>query len=143
MLDLSKMRLERFVKWLSAILLAFGLAGCAGTGGKTEGQADAPQDIVAKKAQSRWDALTKGDLDAAYEYLSAGTRSVMSLALYKAKVRPGLWRGAVVDTVACVQDRCDVVIVVEYSYRDMKSIKRSLEEVWLKDSDGWGYVPRR
>jgi len=143
MLYFGKGRFVTVAKQLGVLLMVFGLMGCAGTGVKTEVKADAPQDAVAKKAQSRWDALIKGDLDAAYGYLSPGTRSVMSLELYKAKIRPGRWKKASVDSVACVQDRCDVSIKLEYSYRDMKSIETRLNEVWLQENDEWWFVPRK
>jgi len=58
-------------RWLGVIFLVCGLAGCAGTGIKSNEEADA-KIAVAKKAKSRWDALIKGDLAAAYEYLSPG-----------------------------------------------------------------------
>ena len=128
-----------FAKQFGAILVVFGLIGCASTGIKTE----APQDVVAKKAQSRWDALIKGDLDTAYTYLSSGTRSVMSLELYKAKIRTGRWKKSSVSSVACVQDRCDVVVMLEYSYRDMKSIETRLDEIWLQENGDWGHVPKK
>lgn len=128
-----------FAKQFGALLVVFGLMGCAGTGIKTE----IPQDIVAKKAQFRWDALIKGDLDTAYGYLSPGTRSVMSLELYKAKIRPGRWKRASVDSVACVQDRCDAVVMLEYSYRDMESIVTRLDEIWLQENGDWWHVPRK
>lgn len=128
-----------FAKQFGALLVVFGLVGCAGTGAKTE----APQDIVAKKAQSRWDALIKGDLDAAYGYLSPGARSVMSLELYKAKTRPGRWQKVDVDSVVCAQDRCDVGIMLKYGYRDMKAIETRLDEVWMQDGGDWWYVPRK
>lgn len=128
-----------FAKQFGAVLVVFGLMGCAGTVIKTE----APQDVVAKKAQSRWDALIKGDLDTAYTSLSSGTRSVMSLELYKAKIRTGRWKRASVGSVACVQDRCDVVIMMEYSYRDMKSIETRLDEIWLQENGDWWHVPNK
>lgn len=129
-----------FTRQLGVLLLVFGLAGCASTG--MNGEADS-QSVVAKKALSRWDALIKGDLATAYQYLSPGSRSVMSLEAYKAMLRPGMWRKVNVDSVACKQDRCDVVIMLEYSYRGFKSSVTPLEEVWLQESGNWWYVPRK
>ena len=143
MLYFGKERFVTVAKQLGVLLMVFGLMGCAGTGVKMEGKADTSQDAVAKKAQSRWDALIKNDLDAAYGYLSPGTRSVMSLELYKAKIRSGRWKKVSVDSVACEQDRCDVGIKLEYSYRDMKSIETRLNEVWLREDGDWWYVPRK
>lgn len=130
------------VKSILVIALAIGLAGCAGTGIKPNGNADSQSD-VAKKAQSRWDALIEGDLAKAYTYLSPGTRSVMSLDLYKSKIRLGLWKKAKVDSVSCMQDQCKVAITIEYSYRDMKSITTLLEETWLQDNGNWWYTPNK
>ena len=133
-----------FTKQWGVLLLVFvfGLAGCAGPGAKPEGGADS-QGVVAKKAQSRWDALIKGDLAAAYEYLSPGTRSMVSLEAYKIKIRPGLWKKVDVDSVTCERDRCDVVIMLEYSYRGMKSKVTPLNEIWLQEGGSWWYVPRK
>ena len=131
-----------FTKQLGVFLLAFGLAGCAATGAKPGGNADS-QNVVAKKAQSRWDALIKGDLAAAYEYLSPATRSVMPLELYKSKVRSGGWKKASVGSVVCNQDRCDVAITMEHSYREMTSIVTPLNETWLQEDGNWWFVPRK
>lgn len=128
-----------FAKQFGATLIIFGLIGCVSTVIKTE----ASQDIVAKKAQFRWDALIKGDLATAYEYLSPGSRSVMSLELYKAKVRSGRWKKVSVDSVACEQDRCDVVMAVEYSYRDMESIVTRISETWLQEGNDWWYIYKK
>jgi len=129
------------VRQLGVFLMVLGLAGCVGAGVKPG--ANLPQDVVAKKAQSRWDALIKGDLETAYNYLSPGTRNVMSLDLYKAKIRPGMWKKASVDSVACEMDHCDVVIMIEYAYRGVKSLARPLNETWLQDDNGWWFVPRK
>lgn len=129
-------------KQLGVALLAFGLAGCAVNGSKMDNGADF-QSIVAKKAQSRWDALIKGDLAAAYEYLSPGSRSVQSLEAYKNTIRPGMWKKASVDSVVCEKDRCDVVIMIEYSYRDLKSIETRLNEIWLQEDGNWWFVSKK
>lgn len=129
------------VKQLSMLLLIFGLMGCSSTG--VNAAKDSPQDVVAKRVQLRWDALIKGDLDKAYEYLSPGTRSAMSLELYKAKIRSGGWKKASVDSVVCVRERCDVGVKVEYSYRDMKSIETYVSEVWLLDDGEWWHVLKK
>ena len=37
------------------------------------------------RAQARWDAVIKGDLEAAYAYISPGSRQVYSFERFKAK----------------------------------------------------------
>lgn len=123
-------------------LLVVGLAGCSGIVQKAGGRQD-PRQQVRELAVLRWNALLAGDLARAYEYLSPGTRDVMSLDLYKKKIRTGGWKKASVDTVLCEQDRCEVMMVVEYSYRDIKSIETRLSEVWLQEGGKWWYVPRK
>ncbi len=124
------------------VLLAGSLAGCAGIA-RDAGVRQDPQQQVRERAAARWSALIAGDLAKAYEYLSPGTREVMSLDLYKKRTRPGMWKKASVDTVSCEQDRCKVKIAIEHGYRDMKSIETFLEEDWLRDGGKWWFAPRK
>ncbi|MDP2827027.1 MAG: hypothetical protein Q8O37_00310 [Sulfuricellaceae bacterium] len=94
-------------------------------------------------ASERWAALIAGKMDDAYQYLSPATRETQSLELYKSRTRPGRWKKATVDSVVCAQDKCDVVVLLEYSYKDMKSIESRLEEAWLLNGGKWWYVPRK
>ena len=102
-----------------------------------------PQKMVAQRAAARWEALMQKDFAKAYSYLSPGTRDVMSLDLYRAKIRGGIWKKANVDTVSCEQDQCKVLMAIEYSYRDIKSLETRLDENWLRQDGEWWYVPRR
>ena len=132
-----------FAKQLGVVLLlVFGLGGCAGIGVKSGSVVDR-QDTVRERAQSRWDALIKGDLDVAYKYLTPGTRSMVSLDVYRKKIRPGLWEKASVQSVSCEADQCEVVMLVEYSYRDLNSRKIQVKELWLLDGSDWWYVPKK
>lgn len=124
------------------MLLVVGLAGCAGIVPDEGGQLD-PRQQVSERASARWNALIAGDLAKAYEYLSPGTRDVMTLDSYKAKTRPGTWRKAKVDTVTCEKDRCEVAMLIEHDYRNMKSIESRLNEVWLQDGGKWWFVPKK
>jgi len=125
-----------------AALLAGGMAGCAGIVRDTGGRQD-PQQQVRELATARWNALIAGDLARAYEYLSPGTRDVMSLDMYKNRIRTGMWKKASVDAVLCENDRCGVTMVIEYSYRDIKSVETRLSEDWLQEGGKWWYVPKK
>lgn len=128
----------------AALILGVGMVGCAGSGGGSAQSVQVePQKIVADLAVARWEALIKGDYAKAYSYLSPGTREVMSLDLYQAKVRGGKWKKANVDSVSCEQDQCKVLMAIEYSYRDIKSLDTRLDENWLRRDGKWWYVPRR
>lgn len=129
---------------MAALILSIGMMGCAGSGGGSTSTAQLePQKIVADLAAARWEALIKGDLAKAYNYLSPGTRDVMSLGLYKTRIRGGNWKKANVDSVTCEQDQCKVLMAIEYSYRDIKSLETRLEENWLRQDGKWWFVPRR
>ena len=130
---------------VAVILLALGMVGCAGSGAgaKTESLQVEAQKEVAGLASSRWAALIRGELDKAYTYLSPGTRDVMPLDLYKSKIRTGRWKKASVDSVSCEQELCKVIMIIEYSYGDMKSVETRLEETWLQERGKWWYVPRK
>ena len=124
------------------MLLVAGLAGCAGIAPDAGGQQDSWQQ-VSERASARWNALIAGDLAKAYEYLSPGARDVMTLDLYKSKIRTGSWNKAIVDTVTCEKDRCEVVMLIDYRHREMKSIETRLNEVWLQDGGKWWFVPAK
>lgn len=128
----------------AALILSIGMMGCAGADrGLVQPAQREPQKIVADLAVARWEALIKGDFAKAYSYLSPGTREVTSLDLYKAKHRGGRWKKANVDSVSCEQDRCKVLMAIEYGYRDIPSLETRLEEDWLRQNGEWWNVPRR
>lgn len=130
---------------VTALILSIGIVGCAGTGGGSTSPAQIePQKLVAELAAARWDAMIKGDFAKAYDFLSPGMRTVMSLDLYKARNHGGgNWKKSNVESVSCEQDQCKVVMAIEYSYRDMKSIETRLEENWSRQDGKWWYIPRR
>ena len=129
---------------VAALTVSVGMMGCAVSGGGvTQSVQIEPQKIVADLAATRWDALIKGDIAKAYNYLSPGTREIVSLDLYKAKVRGGNWKKANVDSISCDQDQCKVLMAIEYGFRDIKSLETRMEENWLRQDSKWWFVPRR
>jgi hypothetical protein len=87
--------------------------------------------IVAERAEERWQALIKGDLDAAYQFLSSGTKTAKPLALYKAQVRPGIWRGAKVGKVTCQRELCSVTVRVTYDTKVVRGVETDVGESWI------------
>ena len=124
--------------WLS--LLALGLAGCAGI--SVDSSPQAKQRLVAERAQARWQVLMKGDVDAAYQFLSAGSKAVTALDLYKAKIRPGMWREAKVDKVECEAEICRVLMQITYDTRRMRGIQTPLDESWIIENGSAWYIYR-
>jgi hypothetical protein len=126
---------NRILGRLAAGILAIVLCGCAGL-------APRPEATVKERAQARWDALVKGDFNAAYGYLSPGSRSVTSATDYASGLRRGFWKSAVVDKVECGSAlSCDVSATIEYEYMGMRT-KTPLRENWIRDGSEWWYLQK-
>ncbi|MEO8565279.1 MAG: hypothetical protein ABI541_02765, partial [Betaproteobacteria bacterium] len=134
-------RLERREgpKRLAALLAAgavatMALGGCAGIAGfgiSKDSDPTAKQKVVAQRAEARWQSLIKGDLDAAHAYLSEGSKATTPLDVYKAKIRPGLWRQAKVEKVECEAEVCKVQMQITFDHKLMKGIETPLNESWI------------
>lgn len=135
---------QRSAGLLATLILSISLASCAGskTGSPSAATAE-PEAIVAERAAKRWDALIKRDYSAAYAYLSPGTRERVTQQAYADRIRGGTWKRANVESVLCEIGKCDVQIVMEYSYRDMKSIETRVPEKWLLQDGEWWFVPKK
>lgn len=116
-------------------LAVLALAGCAAVGGPGGLSKDSPPEVkreaVAARAQGRWDALIKGDLKAAYAYLSPAERATTPLDVYKAKRKVGLYRAAEVDKVDCEGAVCTVNLTLRYDYKRFKGVQTPLVERWV------------
>jgi len=126
--------------WTGWLALGVGLAGCAGIG--ADSSPEAKQKLVAERAEARWQTLIKGDVDAAYQYLSAGSKAATPLAMYKTKVKPGIWRQAKVGKVQCDAEICSVEMTITYDYRNMKGLETPVPETWIIENGSAWYVYR-
>jgi hypothetical protein len=127
----------RRIAWL---VLGVTLAGCAGV--RVDSAPEEKQKFVAQRAEARWQLLLKGDLAGAYEFLSPGSKATMSLDLYKAKIKPGMWREARVEKVDCQAEVCSVVMQITYDRKQMKGIQTPLMESWIIEKGSAWYVFR-
>lgn len=101
-----------------------------------------PEAVLKARAQERWDALVKSDFKGAYQYLSPGSRAVLTSEAYASTLRAGFWMVAQVERVACEKpDVCDVHVVIEYDHRGSR-IKTPLRETWIKEGSSWWYVQK-
>jgi hypothetical protein len=129
----------QWVVWLGAGL-ALGLTGCASL--SADSAAEQKQKVVAERAQARWNVLIKGDVEAAYQFLSTGSKAATPVATYKAKIRAGVWREAKVGKIDCEGEICKVVMVVTYDTRRMKGIETPVDETWVIEKGSAWYVYR-
>jgi hypothetical protein len=96
------------------------------------------EDQVKERAAKRWEALIRGDLDSAYAFFSKATRETYPIELYRAKMRPGMWRDAKVDTVKCADGLCEVVVTLTIDHSRLKGIVTPVAERWIvQDGLAW------
>jgi hypothetical protein len=137
--------LPRPGQWIGAMLVA--LSACASVPEHSAAPVD-KQQLVARMAQSRWDALLKKDFAAAYNLVSPASRTVVTLQDFQRKSSMVTWKAASVRKVECsADDLCAVQMDVKYVYRlrigNGKDVEGSqiLAETWRNTAGDWWYVP--
>ena len=114
------------------------LAGCA-----TSAPAGSAKDIVATRAQQRWDLLVKNDFAAAYRYISPTGRQLVTEPAYASSFRRDFWVGAKVAEVECpTEDSCEVDVMIEYQHKGIR-MKTPVREKWIRDKSDWWFVFER
>jgi hypothetical protein len=126
--------LEYLARLAAGVTLAVAVAGCVAMKSRTA------EDTVKERAQARWDALVKGDVKAAYTFLSPGSRAVLTPEAYANSIRVGFWKSAVVNKVACgTQQACEAHVTIEYEFQAQR-IKTPLRETWIREGTDWWYL---
>jgi hypothetical protein len=101
-----------------------------------------PEEVVKERSQARWNLLLKGDMKAAYEYLSPGSRAVMTYEDFVTSIRRGFWKAAEVQKVACEgAQTCEAQSMIEYEFQGRR-VKTPLKETWIRDGSDWWYVQK-
>jgi len=128
----------KYATLCALVMLAF--AGCGG-------EPRAPEEIVAERAQARWDALIERDFELARSYYSPGFRAQNTASGFASAMqgRPVRWDDARVDMVDCSRDKCTVKVNVTYTaiaapghLADMQNT-RPLNETWIELDSEWWY----
>jgi hypothetical protein len=100
------------------------------------------EQLVTERAQKKWDALVKGDVEAAYGFLSPGSRAVVSLQAFKDGIRQGFWRAAKVEKAVCATpESCEAQMTIEYVVRGAK-VATPMTETWIKQDAEWWFVQK-
>jgi hypothetical protein len=124
------------------VAVMMGLAGCA-TG--PMGGLSSPEAKVAavtKRAQERWNVLLKGDVKAAYAYLSPASRAVTSFERYQMRTNPANFRSVRLEKVSCEAETCQLRFWLTFDHRMMKGVETPLEETWIIENGQAWYVYR-
>lgn len=107
----------------------------------------APREMTAEersvlaRANERWVAIEKGDIEAAYAFLSPGSRSFKSLAQFTSELRASTIKRAKAESVQCsAEGRCNVLLAGSAQTPVGKAgnvdVSFPLQETWLKGQDG-------
>lgn len=142
MTDKVNLGIRRAILAVFAVLALSACATATGPGVGTSGVADASEEVGAL-AQARWDNLLRGDVTAAYGYLSPAYRAMNSLMQYQQRVRVGFWKSAVVDAASCESEVCNVKVIITYDYREVKGVVNTLNESWVHVDGKWWYAPKK
>lgn len=136
-------RMKRIIALTAALPLAavMLLSGC-------QQPQPEPEEIVAERAQARWDLMIERDFEKAWDYYSPGFRDTTPRQEFSEdmKRRPIRWYEADVLSVECDGDRC--LAEVEVVYRAIAAphgqsrirLNRKLEENWIRLRGQWWYV---
>jgi hypothetical protein len=120
--------------------LLLGVSGCSTPGGglSRDTPPEVKQAAVRERVNARWAALVKGDMDAAYEFLSPASREAITLVAYRARRGALKWTAASIESIACEAEACKVELKVTYDFpvqgTTMKGIQTPLSETWVLDT---------
>jgi hypothetical protein len=121
---------------VAAVLALLVVAGCATLDSRT------PEERVKARAQERWDALVKGDFEAAYAFMSPGSQAVVTKKDYAGSLRRDFWKSARVEKVTCPTAlACEVDLTIEYVFQGRRTTT-PLRESWIKEGSNWWYVDK-
>ncbi|MCY7328120.1 MAG: hypothetical protein LH618_06205 [Saprospiraceae bacterium] len=129
-----------------AVVATLNLSGC-GTTAPVQSAVVAEKDagttasVVMSRAQQRWNALLKRDMEGAYQFISPGGRSLMSLEDYRPRLNTGFWRGATVKEAKCAGETCEVTVAVDMVVEGVK-FTNPIQETWILDAGKWWFVYR-
>ncbi len=132
---MGKTGLGKVLAGVFAVLLVALMGACATANPRGS------EATVKERAQARWNALVQGDVKAAYEFFSPGSRATMSLADFASGIRIGFWKAVVVEQVECGADSCDVRSTIEYDHRGMR-VKTPHRETWVREGSNWWFLRR-
>jgi len=117
---------------LAAPVLGLLLGACATMGEVTPATSpDAKRVAVLKRADARGAALVRGDLEAAYAYLSEGSKAVISLDNFKRRMSLVPFTAYRIDDANCGAESCKVDAKMTYDHRVMKGITTPVAETWV------------
>ena len=122
----------------AALAAALALAACASNSAKT------PEQIVAERAEARWQHLIKQDFAGAYAYLTPAYRDVVPQEQYRRRFgSAGAWTNAIVHEVSCEPEACTVKMRITTQVRvplfaaHISEVTSYMDERWVRENGQW------
>lgn len=132
-----------------ACVALWALSGCAALQPKDGEQwQESQRPVLIARAEARWGALIKGDVEKAYSYTTPEYRAVVSLQHYRGKYGRVLnWRMARAVDVS-YDDLTVATVSVEVTYRvdlpgksgEMIETQKAITEKWIYKDREWWYT---
>jgi hypothetical protein len=124
---------------MGAVLVVAVLAGCATITGSSSDEDK--RKAVTERAAARWALIIRGQPGVAYdEYMSKGSRQVVSRGDFVDRMKATTFRSAVVEGVECAADLCRAGVRITYDHSLMKGVGNTLRENWVIDDGQVWYV---
>jgi len=136
-------KIRKLLLRMGLVVIVAAVTGCAGIGAQWNLP---PEEAVRLRAQAWADDLMAGDIEGAWALTSPTYRQFSTWKQYYTFVQgSGRWTSATVDSVQCVEDVCDVRLMIEYDIKRMNMTnRRPLDYKWVKvDGDWWLHVPAK
>ena len=122
------------------------LAACSSipSGGLTaESSPEAKRSAAIERAKARWQAISEGNVEKAYSFLSEGSKAAGSqyaFGLRVAKLKD--LKNVEVVSAACDEEICKVKVRVVTDYQRVKGLVSEGEESWILENGQYWYVWR-
>ncbi len=104
--------------------------------------AQSAEQVVANRAQLRWDALRAGRYEEAYSYITPSMRTTLPLDVFRGRISGGSWLDVKVTKAVCESEVCDVSVKLDYYVLPNLRDSQVINEKWLLDAGNWWFVYR-
>lgn len=137
---------RRLCVWGGGALIGSVLVACSSMpfGGVTaESSPEAKQAAVLERAKARWQAVSEGNVEKAYSFLSSGSKAGASQQAYGLRVaKLKDLQNVEVQGAVCGTETCKVKIQVVTDHKWMKGLVSGGEESWVLENGQYWYVWR-
>lgn len=124
---------------LGAVAVVLCLAACATIGRNSSDEEK--RRAVTDAALARWAMIVKGEPGQAYdEFMSKGSRQVISRGEFVERMRITAFRTAAVEKTECGAESCQASVRITYDHKLMRGVGNTLLENWIIEDGKVWYV---